>query len=197
MSLAPASASAQLGGRVSVYAFDGGLAPLRDRVNAPGIILEERFAPLFGAGLTWWSRGRLGVEGILAIAPSTARTTGTSAYALTANGKSTFAGASFLRLLVAVSPPDLPVVLFANGGVGTVLHWGGAYEGVTGRLDLSGIGGLGVRLRLGRCVYGRAEVDDWFYSAGFGTEPAFAGTTARWQHDLMLSAGVELLLGNP
>jgi hypothetical protein len=184
------------GSQLYIYAFDGGLAPLRDRVDEPGVVMQERFAPLFGGGVGWWSRGRLGLEGSFGLAPSTARATGSGEYASVADGRSTFAGAGFARLLVAVSEPGLPLLLVAGVGGGGVLHWGGAYRGVAGRLDPAGIVSVGVRLRLGRCVYGRGEVANWTYPARFTDVPGIGTTRSRWQYDLALSLGAELLLGN-
>jgi hypothetical protein len=188
---------AQARAHTYLYGFDGGLAPLRERIVTDGLVLETRFAPLFGGGIGHWGTGRLGGEFIFALAPSTARATGAAPFAAFADGRSTFTGSGFARLLIALSPLDLPVMLFAGAGPGVVAQWGGAYSGLSGKIKLGGSVSLGVRMRIARYIFARAETGDWIYKLAFDDVPGIGSPPSRWQHDLAFSLGAEVLVGEP
>ena len=80
-----------------------------------------------------------------------------------------------------------------RSGLALVSRGGAAYADLTGRMDLAGVVGGALRLRLGRMLSFHGGLDDYLYRADFNSGKL---RNPRLQHDLHFSFGIGIpLLG--
>lgn len=153
------------------------------------VSLKHQPAFLVGTRVLFWMNRRLGLEAAMAYSGS-----GLHAEASGLGSADTTAEVVLgtARLVAHLNRPDAVTGFIAGAGLGVVAHGGDAYSGITGTTDLGASVMFGVRSRIGSQLTVRLELEDYLYSASFGPSP---NTDAQFQHDLVASLGLGILLG--
>ncbi len=168
-------------------------------------VLEQRSSVALGARVTSRLTDRLALEGALAWAPSSVKTTtsggllflDTPSVAAVAPAGPAGTSSATVWLGSAALLYDVlrsgPTALYVKAGPAVVSRTGSAtWIGVGGRTDVGGLAGAGARLRLGPTVAMRLDAEDTISRARFTFEATGDRTTARTEHDLLLSAALSI-----
>ena len=104
-----------------------------------------------------------------------------------------------LRFLVGVGPSGGPVSWSLMLGPSVLSHGGAAYDSLAlheGTTDIGALLGLSTRIKLGRSVALRLDVEDNLYMGMF-SDTAGVRSDRKFQHDLVVSLGVAIPFGGP
>jgi hypothetical protein len=208
LALVPSSLSAQT--QFAVSGFGGvflpasdllsGIFPLEEFATEAAATFRQKTAFQFGGRLTVWPTPRFGIEAeaIYALSdlhvdlllPDPGPPLGL------AEGEDDFSSNVFLGSVNAVyaliRPPLEPLVVFVSAGIGFVSRGGELDDGTEifeEKTDIAGTWGFGLKYGVARGVWLRADVRDYVYK--FQEEPV----EAKWQNDLLVSAGLEFSFG--
>ncbi len=106
-------------------------------------------------------------------------------------------------VFVLFDPPLDPIAVFVSGGVGLVSRSGDFFDGFEDEQDIAGVAGIGLRYGVAPRVRIRVDLRDYIssfeetaisdaFNAALGTDDV----GSKLQNDLLVSAGVEIVLGS-
>ncbi|MGD2153279.1 MAG: hypothetical protein PVG79_08415 [Gemmatimonadales bacterium] len=112
------------------------------------------------------------------------------------SGSDAVDGSVFLGSVNAVfaliRPPLEPLVVFVSGGLGFVSRGGDAADIFENTTNVAGTWGFGLKYGVARGIWLRGDVRDYVYRfKGSDTDEL----EAKWQNDLLVSAGLEFSFG--
>jgi hypothetical protein len=162
-----------------------------DRLTA-----KHQRAVIFGGRLAMWVTERVAVEGSFGYSPSKVEATYTDpgvdsssekvdARVIVASG----------RVLLALGPQGRSTSWHVVLGGGVTAHGGDAWEGGSGTTNIGGVVGFGGRFRVSPAVEIRVDVEDNLFSARVREGSSGTQSDARFQNDLVISAGLSIPFG--
>jgi hypothetical protein len=175
--VAPAAAQ----GGFSVTPWAGAYVPTRNSFSTVGADIERDNSFIAGARLTFWGDSPLGFELTGGFAPARVRVAGTTVNA-DRNTQVFVAGA---KLMLGLSPATSRLGVFLSGGPSLIRVGHNVAQDDESSTDWGGVVGLGLRIPFSASVGMRLEAEDYFYGGDFDG-------TRKFQHDLVLSAGLAL-----
>ena len=155
------------------------------------VSLKHQPAFLVGTRVLFWMNRRFGLEAAMAYSASGVRAEASGIGAADTAAEVVLGTA---RLVARLNHPDATTAFLAGAGLGAVAHGGDFYDlaGATGTTDLGASVMVGVRSQIASRLMVRVELEDYLYSASFGPSP---NTNSQFQHDLVASLGLGVLLG--
>ncbi|HKK07894.1 MAG TPA: outer membrane beta-barrel protein [Gemmatimonadota bacterium] len=183
-------------GSVEVTPFGGLYLPTADlatEFNGVAITPEkQKTAFVFGARVAGWVTQAVGIEGSFGYALSDVKTD-VSTGSVSSNANVWLAD---LALLYAFPMQSDVASVFVKVGPTLVGHVGSdTWDGFSGRTDIGGMGGVGVRFQVAPTVGIRVDAEDHIFSAKFKEDATGFESGAKLQNDLMLTAGVSIRAG--
>jgi len=174
-----APAVAQSGFSVTPWA--GAYVPTRNSFSGVAGDIERDNSFIGGARLTFWGKSPLGFELTGGFAPARVSVAGT-----TVNGdRNTQVFLGGAKLMLGLSPATSRLGVFVSGGPSLIRVGHNVAHEDQSTTDWGGVVGLGLRIPFSASVGLRLEGEDYFYGGDFDG-------TRKFQHDLVLSAGLAL-----
>ena len=170
-------------GSVGIGAWAGIFVPTNNSFSSVGNDIKLNNAAIAGLRLTFWGKHPLGLELSGGYSPANVTVAGA-----TINGDhntNVFLGA--LKLMLGQSPASGHAGLYLGAGPAIIRQGVDVLDEGTSQTNWGGVIGVGFHLPLGHTVQVRFDAEDYLYGGDFD------GTTS-FQNDLVLSAGVTLLL---
>ncbi len=170
-------------GSVGIGLWAGIYVPTNNSFSSLGNDIKLNNAAIGGARLTFWGKHPLGLELSGGYSPASVTVAGA-----TVNGDhntEVFVGA--LKLMLGQSPASGHAGFYLGVGPAVIRQGVDVLDQGTSQTNWGGVIGVGFHLPLGHTVQVRFDGEDYLYGGDFD------GTTS-FQNDLVLSAGLTLLL---
>ncbi|MDP2528162.1 MAG: hypothetical protein Q8W51_00295 [Candidatus Palauibacterales bacterium] len=133
------------------------------------------------------------MEGGFGYALSDVKTNPTTGTSVSVNAKVWLAD---LSLVYAFPLRGDVASFFVKAGPTLIGHTGkDAWDGVSGRTDVGGVGGVGMRFKVAPMVLIRIDAEDHIFAAKFTEDASGGETNSKLQNDLVLSAGLSIAAG--
>lgn len=197
----PATLSAQA--RFTISGFGGVYIPGADLFDEQDVNAVLRFghktAPAFGGRVAVWPTPRLAIEAEGAFLPSDIEFRGTILGTINADTtlSSSAIAASINVLYAVIKPPLEPLAIYISGGLGIISRSGDLFDVLESsvneapsKTDVAGVAGIGLTYGVARGFNLRVDLRDYI-----SAYQPFSGDDSKLQNDLMLSGGLEVVIG--
>jgi len=183
-------------GTVDFTAYGGFYVPTTDLIDTfagqpvtPTI--KQKSAFIFGGRVTGWVTDAVGIEGAFGWALSDVKENTSGGVTENAN-----VWLADLSLLYAFPMQSDAASFFVKAGPTLVGHTGKDFwDGISGRTDIGGTAGVGVRFKVAPMVLIRVDAEDHVFSAKFTEDATGSETDSKLQNDLVFSAGLSIAAG--
>jgi hypothetical protein len=190
-------------GKLELTPFAGVYLPTSDVLEVRDVFTagdrltaKHKTAVIFGGRLAVWVTERVAVEGSFGYSPSKVEATYTDPGVDSSSEKvdATVIVASG-RVLLALGPQGRSTSWHVTIGGGVTARGGDAWKGGSGTTVIGGVVGFGGRFRVSPALAIHVDVEDNLLSARIRDDSSGTQSDAKFQNDLVISAGLSIPFG--